>query len=102
MSEMVWLTIEVSDGNCPASEWQRIYSLDIARALAECRASSWAWEARSWGTVLEIAFGAEVAPAGPADCPGLARTLEEAPRPGDGVRWYFGRGEGEVPAVPHS
>lgn len=100
MGDTTWLTIEVSDGDIAAIEWSRIYALDIAQALSSSRASSWLRHQRSWGVVLEISFQPDVAPAELSDCPELETVLREAPNPRDGVRWYFGRGEGGVPAEP--
>ena len=51
-----WLTIEVFDGEVPASGWRRAHENDLVEAAVTNGVLAWDWHTTRWGVVLELAF----------------------------------------------
>jgi hypothetical protein len=54
-----WLTIEVFDGEVPASGWQLAYENALVEAAVTHGASFWDWHTTRWGVVLELVFDSD-------------------------------------------
>jgi hypothetical protein len=76
-----WLTIEVFDGEVPASGWRRAHEDDLIEAAVTNGASFWDWHTTRWGVVLELLFDTDerlerfrhLSPV-PPRCPSPSRT----------------------------
>ena len=54
-----WLTIEVVDGEVPASGWRRAHENALIEAAITHGASFWEWHGTRWGVVLELVFDSD-------------------------------------------
>jgi hypothetical protein len=87
-----WWSIEVRNGEFPATQWRRSHGDALVEAAMGAGASNWAWHELSWGVVLELEFADERWWAAFRDLPALRAALDAVPDPVSGVLVYPGRG----------
>ena len=100
-----WLTIEVVDGEFPASRWRRSYEDALIEAALTHGADSWEWHVTRWGVVLELVFSSDEHlerfralprhPGGPRRGARPDARADRLPRP-----WRRRRGARSAPAPP--
>jgi hypothetical protein len=95
-----WLTIEVLDGNLPASEWRRSYENVLVEAAITSGAAYWEWHSTPWGVVLELVFTDDDRLARYRALPVVRAALDAVPDPAAGLIVYRGRGGGAGARVP--
>ncbi len=95
-----WLTIEVFDGEEPASGWRRAYEHGLVEAAITHGAQYWEWHATRWGVVLELAFPTDEARDVYRGLPVVRAALDAVPDPLHGLVIYRGRGGGAGSFVP--
>jgi hypothetical protein len=98
MSE--WLTVEVFDGDVPASGWRRTYDDALIEAAVTNGASYWEWHLTPWGVVLELAFDTDEQLERYRSLPVVRAALDAVPDRVDGVLVYRGRGGGAGVLAP--
>lgn len=98
-----WLTIEVQDGEVPASIWRSGRGEALTEAALTVGARDWKWHAPTWGVILEIKFAEETAREKFRALPGVQAALDAVPDPVRGLYVYPGRGGGAAFRVrrPH-
>jgi hypothetical protein len=87
-----WWSIEVHNGEFPATQWRRSHGEALVEAAMGHGASNWAWHELPWGIVLELEFANEQQWAAFRDLPALLAALDAVPDPVSGVLVYPGRG----------
>jgi hypothetical protein len=87
-----WWSIEVHNGEFPASQWRRSHGEALVEAAMGAGASNWAWHELPWGVVLELEFANEQQWAAFRELPALRAALDAVPDPVTGVLVYPGRG----------
>jgi hypothetical protein len=87
-----WWSIEVRNGEFPATQWRRSHGEALVEAAMGSGAVNWAWHELPWGLVLELEFGDEGQWAAFRDLPALRAALDAVPDPVTGVLVYPGRG----------
>jgi hypothetical protein len=95
-----WLTIEVFDGEVPASGWRRAHEEDLIEAAVTNGASSWDWHSTRWGVVLELLFPSDDRLEHYRLLPVVRAALDAVPDPAHGLVVYRGRGGGSGARVP--
>ena len=95
-----WLSIEVFDGEFPASAWRRAHGDNLTEAAITNGARRWQWHKHRWGVVLELEFIDEHQRDRFRDLPAVRAALDAAPDPVNGVLGYPGRGGGSGTRVP--
>ena len=95
-----WLTIEVFDGEEPASAWRRAYDNALVESAITHGAAFWDWHTTRWGVVLEIAFDDEDRLERFRRLPLVRAVLDAVPDPLSGLVIYRGRGGGSGARVP--
>ena len=95
-----WLTIEVLDGEVPASEWRRAYENDLVEAAITHGASFWDWHDTHWGVVLELVFSDDEGLERYRGLPIVRAALDAVPDRAAGLLVYRGRGGGSGALVP--
>jgi hypothetical protein len=95
-----WLTIEVFDGEVPASVWRREHQNALDEAAVTNGASSWNWHPTRWGVVLEVLFDSDDRLDGFRRLPVVRAALDGVPDPAHGLVIYRGRGGGSGALVP--
>ena len=95
-----WLTIEVFDGEVPASEWRRAHENALDEAAVTNGASSWHWHITRWGVVLEVAFDSDERLERFRILPVVRAVLDAVPDRDHGLVVYRGRGGGSGALVP--
>jgi hypothetical protein len=95
-----WLTIEVLDGEVPASVWQRAYDDVLVEAAITQGAAYWEWHATRWGVVLELVFDDDDRRERFRALPVVRAALDAVPDPLHGLIVYRGRGGGAGALVP--
>ncbi|MYW91791.1 hypothetical protein G3I59_14600 [Amycolatopsis rubida] len=80
-----WLSIEVLDGEVPASDWRRTYSDALRKAAITDRAVRWSWRTHERGVVFEIAFTTEAIRDEFCDQPSVRTALGAVPDPRHGI-----------------
>jgi hypothetical protein len=95
-----WLTIEVFDGEVPASEWRRTHENALVEAAVTNGASFWDWHTTRWGVVLELAFGSDESLERFRSLPAVRAALDQVPDWAHGLVVYRGRGGGSGARVP--
>jgi hypothetical protein len=96
-----WLTIEIFDGEFPASSWRRAHGDNLTEAAITNGAWRWQWHEHQWGVVLELEFRDEQQRDRFRDLPAVCAALDAVPDPGRGLLVYPGRGGGSGARVPH-
>jgi hypothetical protein len=95
-----WLTIEVFDGEVPASGWRRAYDDALIEAAVTNGASYWEWHLTPWGVVLELAFDSDQQLERFRALPVVRAALDAVPDRVSGLLVYRGRGGGSSALVP--
>jgi len=95
-----WLTVEVFDGEVPASGWRRAYDDALIEAAVTNGASYWEWHLTPWGVVLELAFDSDEQLDRFRALPVVRAALDAVPDRVSGLLVYRGRGGGSGALVP--
>ena len=95
-----WLTVEVFDGDVPASGWRRAYDDALIEAAITNGASYWEWHLTPWGVVLELAFDSDEQLERYRALPVVRAALDAVPDRVSGLLVYRGRGGGSGALVP--
>jgi hypothetical protein len=95
-----WLTIEVLDGEVPASGWRRAYEHGLVEAAITHGAQYWEWHDTRWGVVLELVFEDDDRLERFRELPVVRAALDAVPDPLAGLLVYRGRGGGAGVNVP--
>jgi hypothetical protein len=95
-----WLTVEVFDGEVPASGWRRAHEDDLVEAAVTNGASSWDWHTTRWGVVLELLFDGDEQLERYRSLPVVRAALDAVPDRVHGLLVYRGRGGGSGALVP--
>jgi hypothetical protein len=95
-----WLSIEVFDGELPASRWQRAHGDNLTEAAITNGALGWQWHEHQWDVVLELEFTDEHKRDRFRELPAVCAVLDAAPDPVSGVLVYPGLGGGSGARVP--
>jgi hypothetical protein len=94
-----WLTIEVLDGEVPASEWRRAYEDVFVEAAITSGAVYWEWHDTRWGVVLELVFDDDERLERYRALPVVRAALDAVPDFAHGLIVYRGRGGGAGASV---
>lgn len=97
-----WLSLEVLDGEVPASSWKFAHGDNLSEAALTNGARQWTWHEHRWGVVLEIEFSTEEQRDRFRDLPAVSAALDAVPDPVNGLIVYPGRGGGSGTRVPRS
>lgn len=95
-----WLTVEVFDGEIPASKWREGYETALVEAAITHGASFWDWLETRWGVVLELAFADDERLESFRALPVVRAALDAVPDRVHGLLVYRGRGGGSGALVP--
>jgi hypothetical protein len=95
-----WLTVEIFDGEAPASGWRRAYENALIEAAVTNGASFWEWHHTRWGVVLELVFDSDEALERYRSLPVVRAALDAVPDRASGLLVYRGRGGGSGALVP--
>jgi hypothetical protein len=95
-----WLTVEVFDGDVPASGWRRAYENALVEAAVTNGASFWDWHSTPWGVVLELVFDSDERLERFRALPVVRAALDAVPDRVSGLLVYRGRGGGSGAPVP--
>jgi hypothetical protein len=97
-----WLSIEVLDGERPASEWRRAHGDDLTEAAVTNGARQWGWHEHSWGVVIELEFTSDEQRDRFRNLPAVSAALDAVPDRANGLLVYPGRGGGSGARVPRN
>ncbi len=89
---MWWMSIEVVNGEFPATRWKDAHGPFLVEAALTHGARDWHWLQRDWGVVLEIAFAEEADWSRYRQLPAIQAALDAVPDPVNGLLIYPGRG----------
>ena len=95
-----WLTIEVLDGEVPASEWRRAYENVLVESAITHGVTFWDWHDTRWGVVLELVFEDDDRLERYRLLPVVRAALDAVPDFAHGLIVYRGRGGGAGALVP--
>jgi hypothetical protein len=95
-----WLTLEVFDGDAPASGWRLAHENALIEAAITNGASFWDWHTTRWGVVLELVFDSDERLERFRSLPVVRAALDAVPDPARGLLVYRGRGGGSGALVP--
>jgi hypothetical protein len=95
-----WLTVEVFDGDVPASGWRRAHENALIEAALTHGASFWDWHTTRWGVVLELVFDSDERLERYRSLPVVRAALDAVPDRVHGLLVYRGRGGGAGALVP--
>jgi hypothetical protein len=95
-----WLTVEVFDGEVPASGWRRAHENALIEAGLTNGATFWDWHVTRWGVVLELVFDSDEALERYRSLPVVRAALDAVPDRAHGLLVYRGRGGGSGALVP--
>ncbi|MGP8000413.1 MAG: hypothetical protein ACLPKI_24295 [Streptosporangiaceae bacterium] len=95
-----WWSIEVFDGEFPATQWRDSYSARLIESALAHGATDWEWHIHRWGVVFEMTFPDEGQWAVFRALPGTAAALDAVPDPVNGLLVYRGRGGSAGAAAP--
>ena len=98
MSE--WLTIEVLDGDFPASQWRQAHSESLLEAAITNGTLDRVWHEHRWGVVLELEFADDERRDRFRSLATVRAALDAVPDPVSGLLVYRGRGGGSGARVP--
>jgi hypothetical protein len=85
-------SIEVFDGEIPASQWKQAYSGSLAEAAISHGAYDWSWIESRWGVVFEACFTEDAQWEAFRALPAVRAALDAVPDPVNGLLIYRGRG----------
>jgi hypothetical protein len=89
-----WWSIEVFDGEFPATRWRDAYSSTLIESAIAHGAADWAWHIHRWGVVFEVAFGTDAQWEEFRGLAAVRAALDAVPDPVNGLLVYRGRGGG--------
>ncbi|MCW2705926.1 MAG: hypothetical protein JWQ37_3921 [Blastococcus sp.] len=95
-----WLTVEVFDGDVPASGWRRAHENALIEAAVINGASFWDRHSTRWGVVLELVFDSDERLERYRTLPVVRAALDAVPDRAHGLLVYRGRGGGSGALVP--
>jgi hypothetical protein len=95
-----WLTVEVFDGDAPASGWRLAYENALIEAAITNGASFWDWHDTRWGVVLELVFDSDERLERYRSLAVVRAALDAVPDRAHGLLVYRGRGGGSGALVP--
>jgi hypothetical protein len=95
-----WLTVEVFDGDFPATRWRRAHEDALIEAALTHGASTWEWHETRWGIVLELLFDSDEQLDRYRGLPAVQAALDAVPDRLRGLVVYRGRGGGAGAWVP--
>ncbi|HET9256540.1 MAG TPA: hypothetical protein VFO16_15270 [Pseudonocardiaceae bacterium] len=95
-----WLTIEIFDGELPASSWRRGYGDHLTEAAITNGVRQWCWHEHQWGVVLELEFSDERQRDRFRELAVVHAALDAVPDPVNGLLVYPGRSGGSGSGVP--
>ncbi|MGQ0839663.1 hypothetical protein [Actinokineospora sp.] len=95
-----WLSIEVLDGEFPASAWRRAHGDHLTEAAITNGALRWQWHEHRWGVVIELEFTDDEARDRFCGLPAVTAVLDAVPDSLSGLLVYPGRGGGSGARVP--
>jgi hypothetical protein len=95
-----WLTVEVVDGEFPASWWRRSYQDALTEAALTHGVDTWEWHVTRWGVVLELLFDTDEQLERFRALPVIRAALDAVPDRDHGLIVYRGRGGGAGAHVP--
>jgi len=95
-----WLTVEVVDGEVPASGWRRAHEHGLVEAAITHGAQYWEWHDTRWGVVLEVLFEDDERLERYRSLPVVRAALDAVPDKARGLLVYRGRGGGSGALVP--
>jgi hypothetical protein len=87
-----WLSIEIFDGEFPASSWRRAHGDNLTEAAITNGALRWQWHNHRWGVVLELEFRDEQQRDRFRDLPAVTAALDAVPDPVRGLQPAVARG----------
>jgi hypothetical protein len=85
-------SIEVFDGDIPASQWKQAYSATLVEAAISNGAYDWSWIESRWGVVFEACFTDDARWEAFRALPVVRAALDAVPDPLSGLLIYRGRG----------
>jgi hypothetical protein len=97
-----WLTIEVLDGEFPATAWWRGHGEALIEAALTNRALNWNQHEHRWGVVVEVEFADEETADAFRALPVVVAVLDAVPDRQAGLLVYRGHGGGTATRVPRS
>ena len=97
---MWWMSIEVLNGEFPATRWKDAHGPFLIEAALTNGARDWHWLQRDWGVVLEVAFAEEADWSRYRRIPAVQAALDAVPDPVNGLLIYPGRGGNSGRVVP--
>jgi hypothetical protein len=95
-----WLSIEIFDGEFPASSWRRAHGDNLTEAAVTNGVLRWEWHEHRWGVVIELEFADEDDRDRFRELPAVIAALDAVPDPVNGLLVYPGRGGGSGARVP--
>lgn len=95
-----WLSIEVIDGDVPASSWRRAHGDSLTEAAITNGTLRWEWHEHRWGVTIELEFTHEADRDRFCELPAVCAALDAVPDPISGLLVYPGRGGGSGARVP--
>ncbi len=85
-------SIEVFDGEIPASQWKQAYSTALIEAAISNGAAEWSWIETRWGVVFQACFVDDARWEAFRVLPAVRAALDAVPDPVNGLLVYRGRG----------
>jgi hypothetical protein len=74
-----WWSIEVFDGEFPATRWRDTYSSTLIESAIAPGATGWAWHIHRWGVVFEAEFSSDTRWEAFHDLAAVRAALDAAP-----------------------
>ena len=85
-------SIEIFDGEIPASQWKRAHSAALIESAISNGAVEWSWIETRWGVVFEACFADDARWEAFRALPAVRAALDAVPDPVNGLLVYRGRG----------
>jgi hypothetical protein len=95
-----WLSIEIFDGEFPASSWRRAHGDNLTEAAITNGVLRWEWHEHHWGVIIELEFTDDEERDRFRELPAVRAVLDAVPDPVRGLLVYPGRGGGSGARVP--
>jgi hypothetical protein len=100
MSEQLWWSIEVLDGEFSAQLWRESHGPALMESAITRGAVDWNWERHEWGVIFEVSFRDAEAWSVFRQLPAVTAALDAVPDPVNGLLIYPGRGGSANSANP--